>query len=167
MTVTNGLPTAGIAGRQPFALSWAPPGTFHHVGFVVASIEDSIRSFAETIGGEWDGEITRDPIQSVRVAFLRGRSLSDPLLELVEPDGDDSPVARFLKRGGGLHHVCYETDDLDRQLDESRAKGGLITSAPQPAVAFGGRRIAWVYTKQKLLIEYLEAVSPQLSAFNS
>jgi methylmalonyl-CoA/ethylmalonyl-CoA epimerase len=65
-------------------------------------------------------------------------------------------VLAFLKRGGGLHHLCYEVDQLDAQLERSRASGGLIVRLPIPAVAFGGRRIAWFYTKEKLLIEYLE-----------
>lgn len=63
---------------------------------------------------------------------------------------------RFLKKGGGLHHLCYETANLDRQLESARACGGLVTRMPLPAIAFGGRRIAWVYTRNKLLIEYLE-----------
>jgi len=67
-----------------------------------------------------------------------------------------SPVIPFLKRGGGLHHLCYEIDGLEDQLVLSRAQGGLVVRPPLPAVAFGGRRIAWVYTKNRLLLEYLE-----------
>jgi len=144
------------AADEILARTWIPAGTFHHVGFVVASIEQSIQAFADSIGGAWDGAVFDDPHQAVRVAFLRGASPADPLIELVEPAGERSPVARFLERGGGLHHVCFETRDLERQLAESRARGGVVTSPPQPAVAFGGRRIAWVYTRQKLLVEYLE-----------
>jgi methylmalonyl-CoA/ethylmalonyl-CoA epimerase len=65
-------------------------------------------------------------------------------------------VIPFLKKGGGLHHLCYEVQDLEKQLELTRSKGGLIARPPMPAEAFGGRRIAWVYTKNKLLIEYLE-----------
>jgi methylmalonyl-CoA/ethylmalonyl-CoA epimerase len=61
-----------------------------------------------------------------------------------------------LKRGGGLHHLCYEIEDLENQLALSRAQGGLVVKPPLPAVAFAGRRIAWVYTRNKLLLEYLE-----------
>ncbi|MGA9041772.1 MAG: VOC family protein [Terriglobales bacterium] len=138
------------------ALAWSPQGTFHHVGFVVASIQDSVQGFAESLEADWDGVITYDPNQVVRVSFLRSKLAADPLFELVEPAGEKSPVIPFLKKGGGLHHLCYEVPDLEKQLELSRAKGGLITRAPMPAEAFGGRRIAWVYTKSKLLIEYLE-----------
>lgn len=141
----------------PISLSWVPQGTFHHVGFVVASIQDSVQGFAASLGATWDGEIIHDPNQLVRVTFLRGKHAADPLLELVEPAGEKSPVLSFLQRGGGLHHICYQVDNLEEQLRRSRAAGGLITRPPLPAVAFGGRRIAWVYTKNKLLIEYLES----------
>jgi methylmalonyl-CoA/ethylmalonyl-CoA epimerase len=141
---------------RPIALSWAPQGTFHHVGFVVASIPDAVQGIAKSLDAEWDGEITHDPLQAVRVTFLRRQNPADPLVELVEPAGDKSPVQSFLKRGGGLHHLCYEVDQLEKQLELSRLNGGLIVRPPVPAVAFGGRRIAWFYTKEKLLIEYLE-----------
>ncbi|MFZ0793673.1 MAG: VOC family protein, partial [Candidatus Korobacteraceae bacterium] len=74
-----------------------------------------------------------------------------------EPASDGSPVLRFLRdRGGGLHHVCYEVADLEEKLIEFRSRGALIVKRPKPAVAFGGRRIAWVITSEKLLIELLE-----------
>jgi methylmalonyl-CoA/ethylmalonyl-CoA epimerase len=139
----------------PITFSWVPQGSFHHVGFVVASIDAAIQGVAKSVDAEWDGEITHDPLQYVRVAFLRPKHAADPLVELVEPAGEKSPVLAFLQRGGGLHHLCYEVDQLDRQLETSRAGGGLVVRPPLPAVAFGGRRIAWLYTKEKLLIEYL------------
>jgi methylmalonyl-CoA/ethylmalonyl-CoA epimerase len=152
---------AGTSSRMnapvsPIALSWVPQGSFHHVGFVVTSIQDSVKGFAESLEADWDGVITHDPKQVVRVTFLRSKSAADPLFELIEPAGEKSPVIPFLKKGGGLHHLCYEVQDLEKQLDLSRSKGGLITRSPMPAEAFGGRRIAWVYTRNKLLIEYLE-----------
>jgi methylmalonyl-CoA/ethylmalonyl-CoA epimerase len=135
-------------------------GTFHHVGFVVASIQNSIQGFVDSLQAEWDGTIFHDPNQAVRVTFLRGRDAANPTLELVEPAAEDSPVIPFLKRGGGLHHLCYEIDALEDQMALSRAQGGLVVKPPLPAVAFGGRRIAWVYTKNKLLLEYLERPGP-------
>lgn len=130
--------------------------TFHHVGFVVARIEDCIASMAEQLYSNWDGEIIHDPLQKVRVAFLTPRSGPMARIELVEPAGPDAPVNRFLQAGGGLHHVCYETGDLEAELARARSLGAAVLRQPKPAVAFGGRRIAWVITKQKLLVEYLE-----------
>ncbi|HZR56021.1 MAG TPA: VOC family protein [Terriglobales bacterium] len=145
-----------ISIQTSIPLSWSPQGTFHHVGIVVASIEKSIRGFSDSTESEWDGVVTHDPNQGVRVTFLRSTEAANPLIELVEPAGEDSPVVPFLKKGGGLHHLCYEAENLENQLEFVRSKGGLITRQPLPAAAFGGRRIAWVYTKNKLLIEYLE-----------
>jgi methylmalonyl-CoA/ethylmalonyl-CoA epimerase len=133
-----------------------PQGKFHHIGFVVASIQSSVQGFLDALQAEWDGKIFHDPNQAVRVTFLGSRHAANPVLELVEPAGSDSPVIPFLKRGGGLHHLCYEIANLEDQLALSRAQGGLVVRPPLPAVAFGGRRIAWVYTKNKLLLEYLE-----------
>lgn len=129
---------------------------FHHIGFVVASIQNSVEGFLQGLEAEWDGIIFHDPNQGVRVTFLHSKRAGNPVVELVEPAAEDSPVIPFLKRGGGLHHLCYEVDDLETQLQVSRGQKGIVVRPPLPAVAFEGRRIAWVYTKNKLLIEYLE-----------
>jgi len=128
----------------------------HHLGFVVRSIEDCGSSFAQALGATWDGKITFDPIQKVRVTFLEGRSNTDPLIELVEPGAEDSPVTQFLAKGGGLHHLCYEVNDLAEHLEFCKSVGNTIIRPPVPAVAFDGRRIAWVVTRKKLLLEFLE-----------
>jgi len=138
------------------ALTWAPPGTFHHVGFVVASIQEIVQSFVQSLDAEWDGRIIHDPNQAVRVTFLRGKNPADPLFELVESAGEKSPVLSFAQKGGGLHHVCYVVDSLDVRLTQCRSQGMIVVRPPLPAAAFGGRRIAWVYTRDKLLVEYLE-----------
>jgi methylmalonyl-CoA/ethylmalonyl-CoA epimerase len=143
-----------IAG---ISLSWHPVGSLHHVGFVVASISDCAPQFAATLDSEWDGAIILDPLQSARVSFLHSRIPGNPLFELVEPAGSGSPVGKILERGGGLHHMCYEVRSLEDQLEQSRKNGALVIREPAPAVAFAGRRIAWVFTKAKLLLEYLEA----------
>jgi methylmalonyl-CoA/ethylmalonyl-CoA epimerase len=133
----------------------AAPLRLHHVGFVVASIEQAMPGFVRSLAATWDGRVIHDPLQKVKVAFLTTRA-GDPQIELVEPAGDDSPVLRFLEQGGGLHHVCYEVADLEEQLAEFRSRGAVIAKRPKPAVAFGGRRIAWVITAEKLLVELLE-----------
>jgi len=128
----------------------------HHIGFVVANIATSVDGFVRSLSAEWDGQVFADPHQRVKVTFL-STGPADPQIELIEPAEDGSPVAKFLvDRGGGLHHVCYEVEDLDREIQDRRSKGGLIAKRPKPAVAFGGRRIAWVITSEQLLIELLE-----------
>ena len=141
---------------EAISLTWRPEGAFHHVGFVVSSIANSVQGFASALKADWDEQVYHDPNQGVRVTFLKSRRGGDPLWELVEPADTQSPVHGFAAKGGGMHHVCYVVDNLDQALVDARALGALVTRQPMPAVAFGGRRIAWIYTKNRLLIEYLE-----------
>jgi len=132
-------------------------GTLHHLGFVVASISAVAEEFAFSISTRWDGEITHDPIQRVRVTFLTPLDVRNPVYELIEPASEASPVSNFLKkRGGGLHHVCYEIDNLEAGLRDARSAGLVIVAEPAPAMAFAGRRIAWICSRHRLLIELLE-----------
>jgi methylmalonyl-CoA/ethylmalonyl-CoA epimerase len=138
------------------SLTLQPDGAFHHVGFVVPSIENSVQGFAKMLKSSWDEQVFHDPNQGVRITFLKSLEASDPVWELVEPADERSPVHAFAAKGGGLHHVCYVVDNLEQALTSARSLGALVTRQPMPAVAFGGRRIAWIYTKNRLLIEYLE-----------
>jgi methylmalonyl-CoA/ethylmalonyl-CoA epimerase len=132
----------------------------HHLGFVVPSISSAAEDFAVSMSARWDGQIVYDPSQRVRVAFFSPADSRNPVYELVEPADTDSPVSSFINRPGGLHHVCYEIDDLVSVLREAVDSGFAIVSDPTPAVAFDGRRIAWVCSKRRFLIEFLERVRP-------
>ena len=130
--------------------------SLHHIGFVVADIQKEIEGFGKSLAATWDGKTFHDPLQKAKVAFLRTECRSDALLELIEPADRDSPVTRFLQKGGGLHHLCYEVADLERHLNKMRAGGAVILQHPLPAVAFENRHIAWVGTRERLLLEFLE-----------
>jgi methylmalonyl-CoA/ethylmalonyl-CoA epimerase len=132
----------------------------HHVGFVVRSIDQNVAGFGRSISARWDGQVFLDPLQKAKVTFLQPPCSSDALIELVEPNGEDSPVEQFLKKGGGLHHLCYEVAELETHLRAMQGRGAVIVKPPLPAVAFGNRRIAWVWTLQRLLLEFLEAGKP-------
>jgi methylmalonyl-CoA/ethylmalonyl-CoA epimerase len=128
----------------------------HHVGFVLADIEAGIAGFVKSLAARWEGRIYEDPYQQVKVTFLTTR-VGDAQIELVAPIGDTSPVAQFLhKTGGGMHHVCFEVADLAESMTELRKRGAIIAKRPKPAVAFGGRKIAWILTAEKMLIELLQ-----------
>lgn len=132
------------------------PLRLHHVGFVVSSIAASMPGFARSMAAGVCSQCFEDPLQKAKVTFLTTRP-GDAQIELVEPLGEDSPVQRFLQQtGGGLHHLCYEVADLEGELAGFRSRGAVIAKRPKPAVAFGGRRIAWVITAEKLLVELLE-----------
>ena len=65
-------------------------------------------------------------------------------------------MTNFLNKGGGLHHLCFEVDDLAEQLRQAQQEGSIVVRKPFPAAAFNNRQIGWVYTPDKLLVEYLE-----------
>lgn len=135
------------------------PLALHHVGFVVAAIVPAMEGFLSSLNATWNQQIFEDPLQKVKVAFLSTRP-GEPQIELVEPVGDKSPVGRFLhEKGGGLHHVCYETNSLEAELQAFRLRRAILARPPMPAVAFDGRRIAWVLTREHLLVELLETVA--------
>jgi len=128
----------------------------HHVGIVLASIDAEVSSYETTLNLRVVSGPFIDPLQEARVIFLSRGQPGEAAIELVEPTSETSPVASFLKRGGGMHHVCYVTRDLEAELARVRALGALTVHPPVPAVAFQGRRIAWIYTRERLLVELLE-----------
>lgn len=129
----------------------------HHAGHVVRSIEEALPRFLASLGAAQVSPVYADPLQKVKVVFLAPPDESGVLLELVAPDGAGSPVAAFAERGGGLHHLCYEVGDLDAYLKAMRARRAVLIRPPKPAVAFDGRRIAWMVTPERLVLEFVEA----------
>jgi methylmalonyl-CoA/ethylmalonyl-CoA epimerase len=92
----------------------------------------------------------------VRVTFLPSNGTAGATVELVEPAGPRSPIRKFAEAGGGIHHVCYEVDDLIARIDSAQQSGCVLVRVPLPAAAFGGRKIAWVKTGSGQLVEYLQ-----------
>jgi methylmalonyl-CoA/ethylmalonyl-CoA epimerase len=132
---------------------------FDHVGYAVASIEGYLEDFFVPLFAPIAvSDIVEDPLQSVRIAFatLPGGER----IELIEPIDDSSPVSKYLgDRRGGLYHLCYSTDSLDEAIEKFRAKRCMLFSGPTPAAAFGGRRIAFLFTPQRDIIELVERAS--------
>jgi methylmalonyl-CoA/ethylmalonyl-CoA epimerase len=133
-----------------------PEPSLHHTGFVVASIAESIERWRTTLSAISISETFQDDTQGARVAFLEFAPGGSTMLELVEPVTPESPTGRFLQKGGGLHHLCFEVDDLEEQIRAMKARKAMLIRHPKPAVAFEGRRIAWMVTRDKLLVEYIE-----------
>jgi len=127
-----------------------------HFGIVVKDIREHVRThWPHWFSMDAFGPVIHDPLQKVRVAFL---DLPGGRLELVEPAAEDSPVAAILRRAdASYNHICFEVPDLDAELKTCRRNGMIVVSSPQPAVAFDGRRIAFVLSRDGLLWELLEA----------
>lgn len=117
---------------------------FDHVGMAVHSIRE--------LAGP-DVEIVDDPIQRVSVAFA---DLAGLRVELIQRFGPNSPIDRSLDAGQVLVHLCYRVPSLDAALARARRSGLHPLTRPAPAVAFGGRRIVWLFNKALGLIELLE-----------
>ncbi len=126
----------------------------HHVGIVVKDLASYVDSYTR-FGLVADSPVFHDPLQKVHLQFLRDERGS--LLELIQPASTDSPVWRESQKGGGLNHLCYEVEDIEKQVQESIQEGGMITRALTPAVAFEGRRVVFLYFLELGLIEFLES----------
>ncbi len=103
-----------------------------------------------------------DPVQTALVQFLRLPSGAN-WLELVAPNGPDSKLSSALAKGEGLHHLCYEVDDIEAACVALRRQKMALLSAPAPAVAFTGRRVAWLLGRDRLLTELVESGPGPLS----
>lgn len=93
----------------------------HHVAIVVNNLEESIHLYKNILGVK-PHSIKDVASQKVKAAFFKvGRELD---IELIEPTDPDSGVARFLKnRGQGIHHICFEVDKIDDELNAMAEKG--------------------------------------------
>jgi methylmalonyl-CoA/ethylmalonyl-CoA epimerase len=99
-----------------------------------------------------------DPIQKVSVNFLAKSNEDVVEIELIAPITEDSPIRSMLaKDGGGAYHLCFATSDMDGALTHAKNNGCIVVSGPVPAVAFQGRRIAWIYTRSRQLFELVES----------
>ena len=127
----------------------------NHIAIVVKDIDEALKFWRDALGLEVD-HIEDVPSQQSRVAFI---PVGDSEIELVSPTSQDSGLAKFLeKRGEGLHHLCFEVDDLSEVLDELKIKGvRLINEEP---LILPGRKMAFAHPKSTngVLIELYELV---------
>jgi methylmalonyl-CoA/ethylmalonyl-CoA epimerase len=124
-----------------------------HIGIAVSSIEDALGIY-RALGLSESG---REEVasQGVITAFL---PLGNTRLELLQPIGPDSPIAKFLaKRGPGIHHLCFAVDDLDDALEDLKSRGfRMVNESPVPGA--DGKRVAFLHPSagQGVLIELSE-----------
>lgn len=127
----------------------------HHIGVVVPSIQDSIGELKKYMTFQSTSLPTPVGSQKVNVCLLK---IGEPFLELIEPISQDSPIAEFASSGGGIHHLCFEVDDIQNELDEMERKGATVLV--KPVRGFDERHIAFVDLNMKNtkcgLIELLE-----------
>jgi methylmalonyl-CoA/ethylmalonyl-CoA epimerase len=124
-----------------------------HLAIVVHNIEEALQVYEEALGLELT-DVEEVPEQAVRIAFL---PVGESEIELVEPLSTGSGVAKFLeKRGEGLHHVCFEVEDIEAALQDLADKG-IRPINQQPRQGAHGR-VAFLHPKSThgVLIELIE-----------
>ena len=125
----------------------------NHVAIVVADIDQALSFWRDALGLELD-HIEDVASQKAVVAFL---PVGDSEVELVKPTADDTGAAKFLaERGGGMHHLCFEVDDIVAKLEEMKSKGvRLINETP---IELPGRKMAFIHPKSTggVLVELYE-----------
>ena len=114
-----------------------------HIGIAVQDISDALKFFQDALGVKLD-RVESEEGGRTKVAFLPVGS-SD--VELVEPQDADSGLAKFLaKRGEGVHHICFEVDDIDAALTRLKEKGAQLIDET-PRVNAQGMRYAFIHPK--------------------
>jgi methylmalonyl-CoA/ethylmalonyl-CoA epimerase len=131
-----------------------------HVGVAVPSLGPATEALSTLFGYRVISGPFDDPIQKVSVNFLTQSENDVAEIELIAPLGENSPITSMLAKGnGGAYHLCFETTDIEQALVHAKNNGCIIVSPAVPAVAFNGRRIAWIYTRSKQLFELVEAAA--------
>lgn len=125
-----------------------------HIAIAVPDLQRAIARFAEDLGLPLSG--TEDvPTEKTSTAFF---PIEGTRIELVHPMGGEGPIAKFLeKRGGGLHHVCFQTDDIEGDVAKLKAKGWeFLSPAPKPGAH--GTRVIFAHPRscEGVLVELAE-----------
>jgi methylmalonyl-CoA epimerase len=136
-----------------------------HIGLVVDDISEFRRIF-RALGPVAETEPMADPIQKVAASFLSVHDAADVYVEVLEPTDERSPVMNFLKkRGGGLHHLCFEVEDIDAAVKRFREEGFAEVCQTVPCPTYdenlgrdccGTTKIAFFMLTDHLLVELIE-----------
>ena len=125
----------------------------HHIGYLTKKLDKTLAEFLR-LGYETEKEAAYDEIREVNIAFVRN---GDYRVELIEPAGDQSPLAPLLARYRNTpYHICYETDDLAASIEELSAAGYTIFQPAAPAPCLDGRSVVFLLHRSMGIIELLE-----------
>lgn len=127
---------------------------FHHIGVAVKSIDETANIYRR--GGYFVSKTVFDPIQNVNICWLTKEDA--PIVELLAPVDETSPVCKTLEKNGVTpYHCCYVVEDIEEAVKQLRKEKYVLTSKLEPAVAFRGSRVCFLYNKNVGLIELVEA----------
>ena len=132
-------------------------GRLNHVAIAVHDIAKATEVYRATLGAEVSAAVPQ-PDHGVTTVFI---SLPNTKIELLEPLGDNSPIAKFLERNpdGGIHHVCYEVDDIRAARDRLQAQGARVLGDGEPKLGAHGKPVLFLHPKDFLgtLVELEQA----------
>ena len=131
-----------------------------HIAIAVRNLEEAAKVYVDALGAQ-SGEIHRSPEAGMGAIML---SLGNTKLELMEPIGTEGPIAKFIEsRGEGIHHICLEVDDIDKELESLSIKGVRLVDKEARRGLEG--RIAFIHPKAMngVLVELVEKELPHTS----
>ena len=120
-------------------------GRLNHVALAVCDLAKASDVYRRALGAEVSAPLPL-PEHGVTTVFV---TLPNTKIELLEPLGDSSPVAKFLERNpdGGMHHVCYEVDDIRAARDRLRAQGARVLGDGEPKIGAHGKPVLFLHPK--------------------
>ena len=125
-----------------------------HIAIAVKSIDAATERFAVLFGYRPRTAAVINAKQHVRVRFLSKVGSLD--LKLIEPSDEHSPLWQFLKRGEGLHHLCFKVPDVQDASDVLARVGARVIARPEPGEAFDDHLIAFCYAGFGLNVELID-----------
>lgn len=120
-------------------------GRLNHVAIAVPSLAGAVAQYRGTLGAEVS-EPMPQPAHGVTVVFV---NLPNTKVELLEPLGEKSPIAAFLERNpsGGIHHLCYEVDDIIAARDKLKSAGARVLGDGEPRIGAHGKPVLFLHPK--------------------
>lgn len=120
-------------------------GRLNHVAIAVPDLEVAARQYRETLGAQVSAPVDL-PDHGVTTIFVE---TGNSKIELLHPLGEDSPIAKFLTRNpaGGVHHLCFEVEDIIAARDRLVAEGARILGDGQPKTGAHGKPILFLHPK--------------------
>jgi methylmalonyl-CoA/ethylmalonyl-CoA epimerase len=120
-------------------------GKLNHVAIAVPDIKLAAQTYQQTLGAKVSAPVAL-PDHGVTTVFVE---LPNTKIELLEILGDDSPIAKFLERNrdGGIHHICYEVEDIIVARDKMLAEGAKITGTGEPRIGAHGKPVIFLHPK--------------------
>ena len=120
-------------------------GRLNHVAIAVKDLVSSTRLYRETLGAKVSAPLLQ-PDHGVTVVFIE---LPNTKIELLEPLGEASPIAKFLEKNadGGIHHICYEVDDILAARDHLMGQGARILGTGEPKIGAHGKPVLFLHPK--------------------